>query len=166
MLACLAGDGDERDDLGRHLLFDRFHGELYARADLGGLQLRDARWRIWLCVAHLDGGCFFAPNSIGAALDWRGANLLGSVAGGANETADNRSGKRGGGLMRVILALAVLILGSTGGEIAITHGMKATGEPARLPPHPLLQFLGRAVLNGWFWAGVAVVALSIYLLPV
>jgi len=34
--------------------------------------------------------------------------------------------------MRVILALAVLILGSTGGEIAITHGMKSTGEPARL----------------------------------
>src|SRR5438046_9232156 len=50
--------------------------------------------------------------------------------------------------MRVILALAVLILGSTGGEIAITHGMKATGEPTRLRPMALLQFLGRAVSNG------------------
>ena len=54
--------------------------------------------------------------------------------------------------MRGILALAVLILGSTGGEIAITYGMKATGEPARLRPLELLRFLGRAVRNGWFWA--------------
>ena len=56
--------------------------------------------------------------------------------------------------MRVTLALAVLIFGSTGGEIAITYGMKATGEPARLRPRALLIFLGRAVRNGWFWAGV------------
>src|SRR5438309_8749228 len=68
--------------------------------------------------------------------------------------------------MRVILALAVLILGSTGGEIAITRGMKATGEPARLRPRALLQFLGRAVLNGWFWAGVPLMALSFYSLLV
>jgi len=64
--------------------------------------------------------------------------------------------------MRVILALIVLILGSTGGEIAITYGMKATGEPARLRPRALLQFLGRAVCNGWFWAGVPLMALSCY----
>ena len=68
--------------------------------------------------------------------------------------------------MRVFLGLAVLILGSTGGEIAITHGMKATGEPARLRPLELLQFLGRAVRNGWFWAGVPLMALSFYSLLV
>ena len=64
--------------------------------------------------------------------------------------------------MRVILVLAVLILGSTGGEIAITYGMKATGEPARLRPRALFQFLGRALLNGWFWVGVPLMALSFY----
>src|SRR6266568_7130361 len=64
--------------------------------------------------------------------------------------------------MRVILALAVLILGSTGGEIAITYGMKATGEPARLRPRALFQFLRRALLNGWFWVGVPLMALSFY----
>ena len=64
--------------------------------------------------------------------------------------------------MRVIVALAVLILGSTGGEIAITYGMKATGEPARLRPRALFQFLGRALLNGWFWVGVPLMALSFY----
>ena len=64
--------------------------------------------------------------------------------------------------MRVILVLAVLILGSTGGEIAITYGMKETGEPARLRPRALFQFLGRALLNGWFWVGVPLMALSFY----
>jgi hypothetical protein len=69
-------------------------------------------------------------------------------------------------MMRTILGLAVLILGSTGGEIAITHGMKATGEPAQLRPLELVQFLGRALRNGWFWAGVPLMALSFYALLV
>ena len=68
--------------------------------------------------------------------------------------------------MRIILGLAVLILSSTGGEIAITHGMKSVGEPARLRPRALLQFLGRAVRNGWFWTGVPLMALSFYSLLV
>ena len=68
--------------------------------------------------------------------------------------------------MRMIIGLATLILCSTGGEIAITHGMKSVGEPARLRPHAVLQFLGRAVSNGWFWAGVPLMALSFYALLV
>jgi len=66
--------------------------------------------------------------------------------------------------MRVIIGLAILILGSTGGEIAITYGMKSVGEPARLRPHAVLQFLWRAVRNGWFWAGIPLMALSFYAL--
>jgi drug/metabolite transporter (DMT)-like permease len=65
-------------------------------------------------------------------------------------------------MTRVVFALAVLVLGSTGGEIAITYGMKATGEPARLRPRELLQFLGRALLSGWFWTGIPLMALSFY----
>lgn len=65
-------------------------------------------------------------------------------------------------MIRVIVGLAILILGSTGGEIAITHGMKSIGEPARLRPRAILQFLGRAVRNGWFWVGVPLMALSFY----
>jgi len=68
--------------------------------------------------------------------------------------------------MRVVLVLAVLILGSTGGEIAITHGMKSAGEPERLRPRALVQFLGRALRNGWFWAGIPLMALSFYSLLV
>ena len=68
--------------------------------------------------------------------------------------------------MRIIIGLAILILCSTGGEIAITYGMKSVGEPARLRPRAVLQFLGRAVCNGWFWAGVPLMALSFYALLV
>ena len=64
--------------------------------------------------------------------------------------------------MRVIVALAVLILGSTGGEIAITHGMKSVSEPEKLRPRAVLQFLGRAVRSGWFWTGIPLMALSFY----
>jgi multidrug transporter EmrE-like cation transporter len=68
--------------------------------------------------------------------------------------------------MRVALMLAVLICGSTGGEIAITHGMKASGEPARMRPKELLVFLRRALVNGWFWTGIPLMALSFYALLV
>jgi drug/metabolite transporter (DMT)-like permease len=69
-------------------------------------------------------------------------------------------------MMHVALFLSFLIFGSTGGEIAITRGMKATGEPERLRPKEMLQFLGRALCNGWFWAGVPLMALSFYALLV
>jgi multidrug transporter EmrE-like cation transporter len=67
-------------------------------------------------------------------------------------------------MIHVVVFLFFLIFGSTGGEIAITRGMKATGEPERLRPRELLRFLGRALRNGWFWAGVPLMALSFYAL--
>jgi drug/metabolite transporter (DMT)-like permease len=42
--------------------------------------------------------------------------------------------------------------------------MKSVGEPTRLRPRAVLQFLGRAVRSGWFWAGVPLMALSFYAL--
>src|SRR5450432_3540227 len=62
--------------------------------------------------------------------------------------------------------LGVLIFASTGGEIAITLGMKTIGEPERLRPKELLAFLLRALGNGWFWTGVPLMALSFYALLV
>jgi drug/metabolite transporter (DMT)-like permease len=65
-------------------------------------------------------------------------------------------------MIRVVFMLGVLVFGSTGGEIAITYGMKAVGEPERFTPPAILRFLGRAFRNGWFWAGVPLMALSFY----
>ena len=69
-------------------------------------------------------------------------------------------------MIRFLLVLGLLIVGSTGGEIAITHGMKATGEPERLRPRELLKFLARALRNGWFWVGAPLMALAFYALLV
>jgi len=69
-------------------------------------------------------------------------------------------------MIPVAIFLCFLIFGSTGGEIAITRGMKATGEPERLRPRELLRFLRKALCNGWFWAGIPLMALSFYALLV
>ena len=42
----------------------------------------------------------------------------------------------------------------------------AIGKPAQLRPRALLQFLKRALSNGWFWTGVPLMALSFYALLV
>ena len=67
-------------------------------------------------------------------------------------------------MIRVALFLGVLILGTTGGEIAMTLGMKAAGEPARLRPREILIFLLRALRNGWFWVAVPLMTLAFYAL--
>jgi drug/metabolite transporter (DMT)-like permease len=67
-------------------------------------------------------------------------------------------------MMRSILVFFIFILSSTGGEIAITYGMKETGEPERLRMRPVLSFLGRALRNVWFWVGIPQLALSFYTL--
>jgi drug/metabolite transporter (DMT)-like permease len=67
-------------------------------------------------------------------------------------------------MMRSLLLFTAFILCSTGGEIIITRGMKIVGEPARLRPREVLQFLGRALSSIWFWMGIPLLAASFYLL--
>lgn len=67
-------------------------------------------------------------------------------------------------MIRSVLIFLLFSLSSTGGEIAIAHGMKAIGEPERLRPEQLLIFLGRALRNMSFWVGIPQLALSFYLL--
>jgi multidrug transporter EmrE-like cation transporter len=65
-------------------------------------------------------------------------------------------------MIRSALLFTLFIFSSTAGEIVITYGMKATGEPERLRPREVLIFLGRALRNVWFWVGVPLLALSFY----
>ncbi len=65
-----------------------------------------------------------------------------------------------------VLLFVAFLLGVSGGEIAITHGMKAVGEPTRLRLRPVLEFLWRALRNGWFWAGVPLLAFTFFSLLV
>jgi drug/metabolite transporter (DMT)-like permease len=65
-------------------------------------------------------------------------------------------------MIGTFLLLSFFLVATAAGEIAMTYGMKATGEPARLRPKEILQFLGRAVCNGWFWVGIPLMAASFY----
>jgi len=65
-------------------------------------------------------------------------------------------------MIATFLLLAVFLVATAAGEIAMTYGMKATGEPARLRPKEILDFLRRAVSNGWFWVGIPLLAASFY----
>jgi len=65
-------------------------------------------------------------------------------------------------MIKVILMLAFFICSGTGGEIAVTYGMKQIGEPESFRPRALLRFLWRAVRSGWVWFALPLLAASFY----
>lgn len=69
-------------------------------------------------------------------------------------------------MIKVLLMLVFFICCSTGGEIAMTHGMKQVGEPEKFRPRALLRFLGKAARNGWVWFAMPLLAASFYSLLV
>jgi drug/metabolite transporter (DMT)-like permease len=69
-------------------------------------------------------------------------------------------------MTKVVLLLIFFICCSTGGEIAMTHGMKLVGEPKSFRPMALLRFIGRAVRSGWLWFALPLLAASFYSLLV
>ena len=64
--------------------------------------------------------------------------------------------------MRTPLCLSVVVLGISGGEVALTHAMKQLGEVRSFAVGSLLAFLRRALFKKWFWLGLALLALSFF----
>jgi len=62
--------------------------------------------------------------------------------------------------MRTALALAVLVLAGTGGDLAVAHAMKRLGEVHSFSPTVILRFLGRAFREAWLWIGIAQMTLA------
>ena len=69
-------------------------------------------------------------------------------------------------MTRLILMLVFFICCSTGGEIAMTYGMKQVGEPQGFSPKAVLLFIGKAVQSGWVWFALPLLAASFYSLLV
>lgn len=69
-------------------------------------------------------------------------------------------------MTKVVLLLVFFICCSTGGEIAMTHGMKQVGEPETLRPMAILRFLGSALRSGWLLFALPLLAASFYSLLV
>jgi drug/metabolite transporter (DMT)-like permease len=66
--------------------------------------------------------------------------------------------------MRTVLYLSIVVLATTGGEVAVSHAMKQVGEVRSFAPRSLLVFLGRAFRESWFWLGIALLALGFFAL--
>jgi len=64
--------------------------------------------------------------------------------------------------MKIFLMMVLFICCSTGGEIAMTHGMKKVGEPHSFRPMALLRFLRQAISTAWVWLAVPLMAISFY----
>ena len=67
-------------------------------------------------------------------------------------------------MSRILLMLCILICCSTGGEIALTYGMKQVGEPQSFRPIALLRFILKAVRSAWVWLALPLMAVSFYAL--
>lgn len=69
-------------------------------------------------------------------------------------------------MIKIIVMLVFFICCSTGGEIAMTYGMKQVGAPEGFRPRALLRFLRNAMRNGWVWLAVPLLGASFYSLLV
>jgi drug/metabolite transporter (DMT)-like permease len=64
--------------------------------------------------------------------------------------------------MRTILCLSIVVLGTTGGEVAVSHAMKQVGEVRSFALSSLLDFLRRALRETWFWLGTGSLACGFF----
>ena len=64
--------------------------------------------------------------------------------------------------MRAMLIALFVVMTGAGGEIALTHAMKRVGEVRQFSPASILRFVGRAMSQGWMWAGIGLLTLSFY----
>ena len=64
--------------------------------------------------------------------------------------------------MRIALFIAIVVLGGTGGDIAVSHAMKRIGDVHPLTPSAILRALGRAFTMGWIWIGIGLMAVSFF----
>jgi drug/metabolite transporter (DMT)-like permease len=69
-------------------------------------------------------------------------------------------------MIKVVLMLAFFIFCTTGGEIAMTHGMKQVGELESFRPMALFRFLRNAGKNSWVWFALPLMAAAFYSLLV
>jgi drug/metabolite transporter (DMT)-like permease len=67
-------------------------------------------------------------------------------------------------MIKIPLMLCLLICCSTGGEIALTYGMKQVGEPESFRPLDLFRFISKAVRSVWVLLALPLMAISFYAL--
>lgn len=66
--------------------------------------------------------------------------------------------------MREFLLLLVIVVAGTGGELCVTRAMKEIGEVKDFRPIALVRFVLGALVVGWMWIGIAMMALAFFAL--
>ena len=64
--------------------------------------------------------------------------------------------------MRLVIFIAIVVLGGTAGDIAVSHAMKRVGEVHAFTPSVICRVLGRALRMGWMWIGIAMMAVGFF----
>ena len=64
--------------------------------------------------------------------------------------------------MRLALFIAIVVLGGTAGDIAVSHAMKKIGEVHPLTPAVILRVMARAFRMGWIWIGIGLMAVGFF----
>ena len=64
--------------------------------------------------------------------------------------------------MRTAFFVAIVVMASTLGEIAMTRAMKIIGEVHSFSPRAIFSVLRRAFRQGWMWAGFTLMTLSFF----
>jgi len=62
--------------------------------------------------------------------------------------------------MRMVLFITIVVLGGTGGDIAVSHAMKQIGEIKTFRPVAIWRVMVQAFRIGWIWIGIALMALA------
>jgi len=65
-------------------------------------------------------------------------------------------------MTRVFLLLVFFVFCNTGGELAMSYGVKQMGEPESFRPMALLRFVWKAAQNSWLWLALPLLAASFY----
>lgn len=64
--------------------------------------------------------------------------------------------------MLEIVFLTLIIAAGTGGELCVSHAMKALGEVHDFRPTALGRFVWRAARVGWMWIGVGMMTVAFF----
>ena len=64
--------------------------------------------------------------------------------------------------MRTIIFIAIVVLGGTAGDIAVSHAMKQIGEIETLRPPEVWRVLLRAFRMRWIWIGIGLMAMGFF----
>ena len=64
--------------------------------------------------------------------------------------------------MRTIIFIAIVVLGGTAGDIAVSHAMKQSGEIETLRPSEVWRVLLRAFRMRWIWIGIGLMAMGFF----